>query len=55
MKAIIGLNIGILVLGVGDSLNNPDIIALGISIMLIGLLATVVCAAIEEHADINRW
>ncbi len=42
MKAIIGLNAGILVMGAGDALNNPDIIALGVGIMLAGLLVTMV-------------
>lgn len=54
MKGIILLNIGIIVTGVGDSLNNPDIIGLGISIMLLGLLATMACMAIEEK-EFNKF
>lgn len=54
MKGITLLNIGIIVLGVGDSLNNLDIIGLGISIMLLGLLATMVCMAIEEK-EFNKF
>lgn len=42
MKKMIGLNAGIMVMGFGDTINCPDIIALGIGILLAGLLVTMV-------------
>lgn len=42
MKAIIGLNVGIMVMGFGDAFNNLGIIGLGIWIMLASLLILMV-------------